>query len=86
MGDCATVTINPYSEVAAYRQLAQIVEDRIKRGELRHLDKLPSEKALEQTYGVGRDTVRSALALLRERGTVFTVAGRGTFVGPRPSP
>lgn len=84
MGDAATVTIDPYSDVPIYRQLAQILEDQIKRGELGHLDALPSEKTLGQTYGLGRDTVRAAVAALRERGLVFTVAHRGTFVGPRP--
>lgn len=83
-GDAANVTINPYSEVPAYQQLAQILRDQIKRGELGHLDPLPSESALGQTHGVGRDTVRSAIALLRDEGLVFTVSGRGTFVGPRP--
>ena len=32
----------------------------------------------------GRDTVRHAVAVLRDEGLVFTVAHRGTFVGPRP--
>lgn len=84
MGDSADVSINPYSEVSAYQQLAQIIADLIKRGELKRLDQLPSEKALGETYGVGRDTVRSAMEVLREQGLVFTVRGRGTFVGPRP--
>jgi DNA-binding GntR family transcriptional regulator len=37
-----------------------------------------------QTYNVGRDTVRAAIAVLRDDGLVFTVAHRGTYVGPRP--
>lgn len=83
VGDAANV-INPYSHVSVYRQLADILRKQIQSGELGHLDVLPSEKTLVQTYGVGRDTVRSAIALLRDEGLVFTVPHRGTYVGPRP--
>ena len=77
--------VNPYSEIPVYEQVAVILRARITSGELKTLDPLPSETALSQTYGVGRDTVRHALAVLREEGLVFTVAQRGTFVGPRPA-
>jgi hypothetical protein len=61
-GDAANV-INPYSHVPVYRQLADILRKQIESGEFGHLDVLPSEKALVQTYGVGRDNVRSATGL-----------------------
>lgn len=83
VGDAANV-INQYSHVPVYRQLAEILRMQIERRELGHLDMLPSEKTLVQTYGVGRDTVRAAIALLRDEGLVFTVPHRGTYVGPRP--
>ena len=35
--------------------------------------------------GVSRDTVRRAMALLRDEGVVFTVPRRGTYVGPQPT-
>jgi len=34
-------------------------------------------------YGVARVTVRRAIALLRDRGKVVTVHGRGSYVAPR---
>jgi GntR family transcriptional regulator len=79
------VPVNPYSDVPVYAQLAAILRDKITSGELKTLDMLPSENVLSQTYEVGRDTVRHALAVLRDEGLVFTVAQRGTYVGPRPS-
>ncbi len=82
-GDAANV-INPYSHVPVYRQIADILRKQIQSSEFGHLDVLPSEKALVQTYGVGRGTVRAAIALLRHEGLVFTVPHRGTYVGPRP--
>jgi DNA-binding GntR family transcriptional regulator len=71
--------------VPVYEQVAAFLREKIQSGELRTLDPLPSETALSQTYEVGRDTIRHALAVLRDEGLVFTVAQRGTFVGPRPA-
>ena len=63
----------------AYRQVAAILTRRIEAGEWR-TGPLPSVKALQQEYGVGRDTVLHALRLLREANLIFTVAKRGSYV------
>ena len=76
--------INPYADEPLYVQLAGIVRRMIQSGKLQHLDPVPSESSLVQTYEVSRDTVRRTMALLREEGVVFTVPHRGTYVGPRP--
>ncbi|MFM9498362.1 winged helix-turn-helix domain-containing protein [Streptomyces galilaeus] len=41
---------------------------------------MPSERDLAQEYGVAHLTVRRAAQVLRERGLVETVHGRGIFV------
>lgn len=41
---------------------------------------LPTEQQLQETYGVSRDTVRKALAILTERGMIQKVQGRGSMV------
>jgi Bacterial regulatory proteins, gntR family len=76
--------LNPYSDEPLYMQLAAILRGMIESGELRHLDPLPSETTLCQEYEISRDTARRSVQALREEGLVFTVAQRGTFVGPRP--
>ena len=76
--------IDPYADEPLHRQLAGILRRKIKAGKYKHLDPLPSESTLVQEYGVSRDTVRRAVALLRDEGLVFTVPQRGTYVGPRP--
>jgi GntR family transcriptional regulator len=76
--------IDLYADEPLYVQLAGIVRRMIEKGELQHLDLVPSESSLVQTYGVSRDTARRAMALLRDQGVVFTVPHRGTYVGPRP--
>ena len=76
--------IKPYAVEPLYVQLASIVRRMIQSGKLKHLDPVPSESSLVQTYGVSRDTVRRTMALPRDEGVVFTVPHRGTYVGPRP--
>ena len=43
----------------------------------------PSERSFAEEYEVAYTTVRHAMAVLRERGIIVTVHGRGTFVAPR---
>ena len=63
-----------------WRQLAAILRARILAGRTDPGHALPSEKQLEQEFGVARGTTRKAVALLRDEGLVVTVAGRGSYV------
>jgi GntR family transcriptional regulator len=74
------VTIDHEGRLPVYVQLADILEGRIKSGELPVGRTIPSEKTLMQDYGLARGTVRRAVMVLRERGLVDTVPQRGTFV------
>jgi GntR family transcriptional regulator len=65
-----------------YTQLANILREMIKSGELQPRAPLPSESYLQQEQGVSRGTVRMAVAILRDEGLVVTIGGRGTFVKP----
>ena len=69
----------------AYQQLAAILTRRIDAGQWPS-GPLPSVKALQAEYAVGRDTVLHALRILREDGLIFTVAKRGSYVSARPEP
>jgi GntR family transcriptional regulator len=70
--------INPDSPELAYVQLANIMAAKIQAGEIK--GRLPSERDLAVEYGVAYGTVRRAMGVLRERGLVVSVHGRGTFV------
>ncbi|MFE5810170.1 GntR family transcriptional regulator [Streptomyces sp. NPDC056491] len=72
--------IDPRAPEPPYRQIAADLIGEIARGELAPGRPLPSEKELTERYGVARNTARSALAVLRERGLIFTVTGRGSYV------
>jgi DNA-binding GntR family transcriptional regulator len=80
VGDLGTVDAD--LPEPAYRQLAGILTRRISAGEWKS-GPLPSVKALQQDYGVGRDTVLHALQLLRDGDLIFTVAKRGSYVAQR---
>jgi DNA-binding FadR family transcriptional regulator len=62
------------------RRLAESISDDILAGRLTDGEKLPSERLLATSFGVGRPLVREALRSLEELGLVETRAGRGTFV------
>ncbi len=66
-----------------YVQLANILRDMIKSGELPSRAPVPSESYLQQQHGVSRGTVRMAIGILRDEGLVITIGGRGTFVRVR---
>ncbi len=72
--------IDPLGPDFAYIQVANDIAARIEIGEISH--KLPAERALAEEYGVAYQTVRHAMAVLRERGLIITRQGRGTFVAP----
>jgi DNA-binding GntR family transcriptional regulator len=63
-----------------YRQIANMLREAIVRGYIPVGDKLPSEAALIQGFGVARMTVRRALKELSDEGLVHAVHGRGVFV------
>ena len=77
------MTIDPHGTVPTYKQIAAIIARRIRDGELLPRHPIPSEAQMVQEWGVARSTARHAVEYLRDQGLVYTVQGRGTFVGPR---
>jgi GntR family transcriptional regulator len=71
--------------VTPYRQLAEILKARIARGDWADGRPIASETRLLQEYGLARSTVRRAIAVLAEEQAVWTVQGRGTYVGQPPA-
>jgi DNA-binding GntR family transcriptional regulator len=65
-----------------YRQIADIVEAQIAAGELQPDRPIMSETRMAEEYGVARLTARRAVAELVERGLVYVVRGKGTYVRP----
>jgi GntR family transcriptional regulator len=78
------MSIDRRSHTPVYRQLANLVRERIYAGQYPAGAPLPSEATLSQEYGVGRDAVRQALALLRSEGLVSTERGDRSRVRETP--
>ena len=74
--------IDPNLPVPRWRQLADILRERIESGEL--TGRLPGEVHLMQEYGLAHGTVRKALKELRDEGLIITTPGLGSFVAASP--
>jgi DNA-binding GntR family transcriptional regulator len=75
--------IDPEGPRPVYQQIADLIEQQIRAGELVPGRVIPSESSICQEHGVARNTARRAVEELRDRGLVFTVPHRGTYVHPR---
>lgn len=64
----------------ALERLRVLLEDLPQNGEAR----LPTERALAETLGISRRSVRRAIEVLEAEGLVWRRQGSGTFAGPRP--
>jgi GntR family transcriptional regulator len=64
----------------AYLRVADDIAARIASGELAPGARLRGERDLATYYEVSYGTVRRAMEVLRERGLIETIHGRGTFV------
>ena len=60
------------------------LQRRISRGDLKPGDRLPTEKALGEAFGVSRAVVREAIARLKADGLIETRQGSGAFVVEAP--
>jgi GntR family transcriptional regulator len=76
------VSVDHFSEVPAYEQLAAILRDMIQSGEIPPHSPLPSINTLTQRYGVAKGTAHKALGVIRDEGLAVAVPGRGFYVKP----
>jgi GntR family transcriptional regulator len=72
--------VNRNGIVPLYCQIQQQLYERIRAGELKAGDPIPSEQEISTKLGVSRMTARLAIKALCELGLVYSERGRGTFV------
>jgi DNA-binding GntR family transcriptional regulator len=70
--------INHASGMPPYKQCAKVLRDRIAAGV--YTGRLPSERTLAEEFAVAVNTVRKALAMLRDEGLIETAHGWGSSV------
>jgi GntR family transcriptional regulator len=74
------VTVDRDSPLPLYYQLKQLLVERIKRGDWRPGDMLPTEQQLQEQYQLSRTTVRRAFRELEIESLITRYRGRGSFV------
>ena len=62
------------------RQLAALIREQIRSGELPPGSRLPSINALAAEHDIATATVTKALRILKDEGLIFGETGHGTFV------
>ena len=72
--------LSKHLPVPLYYQLKTILLDRVKSGDLKANDRLPSEDEIAAQYGISKATVRQAIGELVVAGLFRREQGRGTFV------
>ena len=72
------VTVDHDSAVPLYQQVAAILRERIRKGEI--TTRLPSLKTITEEFGVSHITAEKAMQELKDEGLVETVIGKGTYV------
>jgi DNA-binding GntR family transcriptional regulator len=70
--------IDPDLPVTLWEQLARILRDKIKSGEL--VGRVPSIRSLAQEYSVSTRTAERALVSLRDEGVLVVLHGKGYYV------
>lgn len=73
-------SLDKKSPIPLYYQLYSLILNRIKMGELKPGDMLPTEISLLGEYNVSRATVRQAILDLARNGYVIREKSKGTFV------
>ncbi|HEL2219634.1 TPA: trehalose operon repressor [Streptococcus suis] len=63
-----------------YQEIYNDLKEKIRTNVYPAESSLPTEQQLQEIYGVSRDTVRKALAILTEGGLIQKVQGRGSMV------
>jgi GntR family transcriptional regulator len=74
------VVLSKHVPIPLYHQLKTILLERVKSGELKSNDKLPSEDEIAEQYGISKATVRQAIGELASEGVIRREQGRGTYV------
>ncbi len=76
----------PLDDHPAYRQIANLIEERIVGASLRTGDPLPSETDLARQFGVNRSTIREAIRELEIHGLLGRGRGEKRLRVTRPEP
>ncbi|BCZ45717.1 GntR family transcriptional regulator [Clostridium gelidum] len=72
--------ITPNKTTKVYDQVIEQIKNKIKCGEIKKGDKLPSEREMAESIGVSRTSVREAIRALEVVGLVESRQGAGNYI------
>jgi len=78
------ISVDYRSRTPLYQQLVDNIEDLAARGFLEPDSQLPSVRALAMELSINPNTIQRAYTELERRGVIYSLAGRGSFVGGSP--
>ncbi len=79
-GDQTTFAVAPLQQRQRYEHIAERIAADVRAGRLAPGARLPGERDLARRLGVGRASVREAIAALQNEGVLETRPGSGSFV------
>ena len=79
------IQLDPTSRVPVYQQIKEQITELIVMGVFPPESRLPSVRALATETGLNPNTVQKAYQELESEGVIYTVGGKGCFVGGRES-
>jgi GntR family transcriptional regulator len=79
-------TLYRKSPLPRYYQLKEIMREKIRSGEWKAGDLIPSERELGEQYSISRMTARQAITELVNEGLFYREQGKGTFVSRQKIP
>lgn len=80
MQDAFDIRFDNNLPVPKYRQIIDAVQQKIRSGELRKGDRIPSLNWLCKQYGLSQDTVLAAYNELKSKGIITSRVGKGYFI------
>jgi GntR family transcriptional regulator len=75
-----SMELNRANPIPLYQQIKTLLDEMIQSGHLMPGERVPSEKELQDRFGVSRITVRQALQELTLEEKIIRVPGKGSFV------
>jgi len=81
-GSMRDAVLDRSSKEPLWMQLSNVLRKSIETGALAPDQALPSESEVIDRYGVSRTVVREALADLVQRGLIYKIRAKGSFVSP----